>query len=201
AEELQFYEQYKPKGFVRAKSRFTDEIWRKVFHPDQDRYVSAIYGAIWQGAALVQAFPFKAYEKEFGLKRKEKRQVETDQLLFSKVFYYTSQVLRGAARRVPAAGAAGRDHARQHRREGHAGAGVRGARQPALGTAGEGDRLRLRQGALLHAAGALPEEDADHQDRPQDRLPLGDGAGAAELPGQAGAGQPGAAIRAGAALE
>jgi tetratricopeptide (TPR) repeat protein len=96
AEELQFYEQYKPKGFVRAKSRFTDEIWRKVFHPDQDRYVSAIYGAIWQGAALVQAFPFKAYEKEFGLKRKEKRQVETDQLLFSKVFYYTSQVLNVA---------------------------------------------------------------------------------------------------------
>ena len=55
ADELQFYEQYKPKGFVRAKARFTDEVWKKVFHPEQDRYVSAIFGAIWQGAALVAA--------------------------------------------------------------------------------------------------------------------------------------------------
>jgi tetratricopeptide (TPR) repeat protein len=93
ADELQFYEQYKPKGFVRAKARFTDEVWKRVFHPEQDRYVSAIFGAIWQGASLVMAFPFKAYEKQFGLKKKEQRQVETDQLLFSRVFFYVAQVL------------------------------------------------------------------------------------------------------------
>ena len=27
ADEMQFYEQYKPKGFVRAKARLTDEMW------------------------------------------------------------------------------------------------------------------------------------------------------------------------------
>ena len=70
-EEQQLYEQYKPKGFVRAKQRITDDIWKKVFHPDQDRYVGAIFGAVWQGAALVRAFPFKQYEKSFGLKRKD----------------------------------------------------------------------------------------------------------------------------------
>jgi hypothetical protein len=62
--------------------------------------VSAIFGAIWQGAALVMSFPFKTYEKQFGLKRKDRRQVETDQLLFSKVFYYVSQVLNVATPEV-----------------------------------------------------------------------------------------------------
>jgi hypothetical protein len=74
---------------VKAKQRVTDESWKKVFHPELDRYVSAILGAIWQGAALVRAQEHKA----FGLKRKDKRPIETDQLLFSKVFYYVSQVL------------------------------------------------------------------------------------------------------------
>lgn len=88
-EEQQFYETYKPKGFVRAKQRITDDMWKKVFHPDEDRYIGAIFGAVWQGAALVRAQQHKA----FGLKRKDKRQIETDQLLFSKVFYYVSQVI------------------------------------------------------------------------------------------------------------
>jgi tetratricopeptide (TPR) repeat protein len=88
-EEQQFFETYKPKGFVRAKQRITDDTWKKLFHPDEDRYVGAILGAVWQAAALVRAQPHKA----FGLKRKDKRAIETDQLLFSKVFYYVSQVI------------------------------------------------------------------------------------------------------------
>src|SRR5262249_55453 len=92
-EELQFYEQYKPKGFVRTNARFTDETWKKVFHPDQDRYVSEIFGAVSEAGALVFAYPFKAYEKSVGLKRKERRQVETDQLSFSRTFFYVAQVL------------------------------------------------------------------------------------------------------------
>ena len=92
-EELQFYEQYKPKGFVRAKARFGEEVWKKVFHPEQDRYVSEIFATIWQGAALLNAAPFKTWEKTLGLKRKDRRQIETDQLLFSRVFFYVTQVL------------------------------------------------------------------------------------------------------------
>jgi tetratricopeptide (TPR) repeat protein len=89
AEEQQFYETYKPKGFVRAKTRISDEMWRRIFHPEEDRYVSAIFGAVWHAAALVNARP----HKDFKLKRKERRQIETDQLLFSKVFYYVAQVI------------------------------------------------------------------------------------------------------------
>jgi golgin subfamily B member 1 len=88
-EEMQFFEQYKPRGFVKAKQRMTEEIWRKVYHPDENRYIGAIFGAIWQGAASLRA----QQHKQYGLRRKDRRQIETDQLLFSKIFYYVAQVL------------------------------------------------------------------------------------------------------------
>ncbi|HTM19059.1 MAG TPA: tetratricopeptide repeat protein [Kofleriaceae bacterium] len=88
-EEMQFFEQYKPRGFVKAKQRMTEDVWKKVYHPDENRYISAILGAIWQGAASLRAQPHKNY----GLKAKDKRAVETDQLLFSRIFFYTAQVL------------------------------------------------------------------------------------------------------------
>ncbi len=90
AEETQFYEQYKQKGFVRAKARLTDEMWAKnVFHEEEDRYVGAIFAAVWQGVALLKS----GEHKQFNLKRKEKRDLQTDQALFSKVFNYVTQVL------------------------------------------------------------------------------------------------------------
>ena len=87
-EELQFYEQYRA-GLVRAKQRITDEIWAKLVHPDEDRYIGAIFGAVWQAVALLKAQP----HKDFGLKRKDKRQLQSDPLMFSKLFYYVTQVL------------------------------------------------------------------------------------------------------------
>jgi tetratricopeptide (TPR) repeat protein len=90
AEETQFFEQYRQKGFVRAKARLTDEMWAKnVFHQEEDRYVGAVFAAVWQGVALLKS----GEHKQFGLKRKEKRDLQTDQALFSKVFNYVTQVL------------------------------------------------------------------------------------------------------------
>ncbi len=88
-EEMQFYEQYKPRGFQKAKQRMTEDVWKRVYHPDENRYIGAILGAIWQGAASIRAQPHKS----FGLKRKDARAIQTDQLLFSKIFFYTAQVL------------------------------------------------------------------------------------------------------------
>ncbi|MCG8418317.1 MAG: tetratricopeptide repeat protein [Proteobacteria bacterium] len=88
-EEMQFYEQYKPRGFVKAKHPMNAETWRNIYHPDENRFISGIFGAIWQGAAGVHAHPHKA----FGLRRKDRRDVANDQLLFSKIFYYVAQVL------------------------------------------------------------------------------------------------------------
>lgn len=90
ADEMQFYEQYKQKGFVRAKARLTDEMWAKnLFHPEEDRFIGAIFAAVWQAVALLKS----GEHKQFGLKRKDKRDLSTDQAVFSKVFNYVTQVL------------------------------------------------------------------------------------------------------------
>ena len=88
-EELQFCEQYKPRGLVKAKHRMTPESWAKLAHPDENRYISAIFGACWQGVAAMKAFP----HKDFGVKREERRQLQGDALMFSKLFLYLAQVL------------------------------------------------------------------------------------------------------------
>ncbi|MCC6747689.1 MAG: tetratricopeptide repeat protein [Deltaproteobacteria bacterium] len=89
-EEQQFFEQYRQRGFVRAKARMTDEIWQRyAFHPDEDRYIGAIFATIAPVVASMSAKPHKAFQ----LKRKDKRDLATDQLLFSKVFNYVTSVL------------------------------------------------------------------------------------------------------------
>jgi hypothetical protein len=90
AEETQFYEQYKPKVFTRARARLTEDLWQKnIYHPDEDRYISHVFAAVSQAVAAAKARD----HKDWGLKRKDKRDVATDQLLFSKVFNYVNQVL------------------------------------------------------------------------------------------------------------
>lgn len=88
-DELQFYEQYKPRGLVKAKNVMSADTWAKLIHPDENRFISAIFGACWQGVAAMKAFP----HKDFGVKRKERRQLQGDPLMFSKLFYYVAQVL------------------------------------------------------------------------------------------------------------
>jgi tetratricopeptide (TPR) repeat protein len=88
-EEQQFFEQYRPKGFVRAKARLTEELWKNIYHPDEDRFISHIFATVSQAVAGARA----KEHKDWGLKRKDRRDVATDQLLFSKVFNYVNQVL------------------------------------------------------------------------------------------------------------
>ncbi|HEX3476271.1 MAG TPA: tetratricopeptide repeat protein, partial [Kofleriaceae bacterium] len=88
-EELQFYEQYKPRGLVKAKNVMSPDTWGRLIHPDENRYISAIFGACWEGVAAMKAFP----HKDFGVKRKDRRQLQGDPLMFSKLFYYVAQVL------------------------------------------------------------------------------------------------------------
>jgi golgin subfamily B member 1 len=88
-DELQFYEQYKPRGLVKAKNVMSPDTWSKLTHPDENRYISAIFGASWQGVAAMKAFP----HKDFGVKRRDRRQLPGDPLMFSKLFYYVAQVL------------------------------------------------------------------------------------------------------------
>ncbi len=89
ADELQFCEQYKPRGLVKAKNVMSTDSWAKLAHPDENRYISAIFAACWQGVAAMKAFP----HKDFNIKREERRQLHGDQLMFSKLFLYLAQVL------------------------------------------------------------------------------------------------------------
>ena len=88
-DELQFCEQYKPRGMVKAKSALTADSWTRLAHADENRYISAIFSACWQGVAAMKAFP----HKDFGIKREERRQLAGDSLLFSKLFLYLAQAL------------------------------------------------------------------------------------------------------------
>jgi tetratricopeptide (TPR) repeat protein len=94
-EEQQFFEQYRQRGFVRAKARMNDDMWRRdVFHADADIYVGTIFAGMERVVSAARAKP----HKRFGLKRKDRRDPATDTLLFSKVFNYVTSVLN-----VPAA--------------------------------------------------------------------------------------------------
>ena len=75
---------------MRAKSRLTDEMWAKyVYHPEEDRFIGAIFAAAYMAVGMMKS----AEHKQYGLKRKEKRDLASDQALFSKVFTYVIQVL------------------------------------------------------------------------------------------------------------
>ncbi len=90
AEEQQFFEQYKSKGLVRAKAKLTDEMWAKyLYHPDEDRFVGNIYAAVYMAVGMMKS----GEHKQYNLKRKERRDLATDQAMFSKVFTYVMQVL------------------------------------------------------------------------------------------------------------
>ncbi len=88
-DEHAFFEQYKPRGLVKPKRAMTTDSWSKLAHPDENRYISAILGAIWQGVAAMNAFP----HKDFGVKREDRRQLATDQLMFSKLLVHVAKTL------------------------------------------------------------------------------------------------------------
>jgi hypothetical protein len=90
ADERALYEQHHSRDFVRAQARMYDELWRRHFSlPQQDRLVGQILAI---GAPVIGPLTARPH-KMFGLKRKERRDLATDQLLFSKVFCYVTNVL------------------------------------------------------------------------------------------------------------
>jgi tetratricopeptide (TPR) repeat protein len=90
AQEMRLFEEYRQKGLVRAKQRMGEELWTgKVFHPNENRLISAIFGVIAPAVAAANARTFK----QSGLKRKDRRDLATDQLMFTRLFNYVLQVL------------------------------------------------------------------------------------------------------------
>jgi golgin subfamily B member 1 len=87
--ELAYYEHHKPRGLVRATTALSPDSWAKLTHADENRDVSAMLGACWEAVAAMHAHP----HKNFGLKREDRRQLEGDPLLFSKLCLYVAKTL------------------------------------------------------------------------------------------------------------
>ena len=89
ADEQQFFEQYK-KGLPKARNKLTDEMWNKyIYHKDEDRFIGAIFATVYTAVGTLRA----AEHKQYNLKRKEKRDLSSDQTMFGRVFTYVMQVL------------------------------------------------------------------------------------------------------------
>jgi tetratricopeptide (TPR) repeat protein len=91
-DDLHFYEQYEPRGMAKPRSATSAESWAKLAHADENRQISRIFAACWQGVAAMQAFPHKA----FGLEQELQRQLQGDSLMFSKLFLHAAQTLNVA---------------------------------------------------------------------------------------------------------
>ncbi len=93
ADEHALYQQYRPGGVIRARARLTEEVWLKqIYHPDEDRTLSQILATLSPAVATARAQTLK----DLGLKRKQRRDVATDQSMPGKVLAYAGAVF-GAA--------------------------------------------------------------------------------------------------------
>jgi hypothetical protein len=88
-DEQRFHAQYKPQAVVKAKSKLSADSWAKLVHRDADGAISSALAAGWRAAAATKAVP----HKKLGVKRKDRRDLERDPLMLSKLLYYVVQTL------------------------------------------------------------------------------------------------------------
>jgi tetratricopeptide (TPR) repeat protein len=90
ADERALYSQYRPPMPLRAQSRLTEELWaRSLYHPEQDRLLSQILATVSPAVTILRAKP----HKEWGLKRKQRRDLAVDPTTFCKALVYVSGIL------------------------------------------------------------------------------------------------------------
>jgi len=89
-DETVLYQQYRPRGVIRAHGRLTEELWQRLlYHPDEDRGVSQMLATLSPAIAVARA----KLPKDLGLKRKHQHNVLTDQTVVCKALAYGCQVL------------------------------------------------------------------------------------------------------------
>jgi tetratricopeptide (TPR) repeat protein len=91
-DETTLYQQYRPRGVIRAHGRLTEELWQRlVYHPDEDRGISQMLATLSPAIASARA----KLPKDLGLKRKHQRNVLTDPTVVCKALAYGGQVFGG----------------------------------------------------------------------------------------------------------
>ena len=84
-----FYETHRPRELRAAKHPFNDEVWLRVVHPDEDRFIDAIFihlGPIVAAGAAQQ-------HQVVGLRRKERVDLTLDQRVPTRVLRYVAETL------------------------------------------------------------------------------------------------------------
>jgi golgin subfamily B member 1 len=88
-----FYDTHRPQTFRAAKRPFNEEVWLRVAHPDEDRFIDAIFMLLGQFVAAGAAQQHQA----LGLRRKERVDVMTDQRVPTRILRYVAETLELAA--------------------------------------------------------------------------------------------------------
>jgi tetratricopeptide (TPR) repeat protein len=88
-DETTLYQQYRPRGVIRAHGRLTEDLWQRLlYHPDEDRGITQMLAALSPTIASARA----KLPKDLGLKRKHQRNVLTDSTVVCKALAYGCQV-------------------------------------------------------------------------------------------------------------
>ena len=89
ADLIEFHEHHRPRELRAAKRSFTDEIWAKVVHPDEDRFVAAVFMLLGHFVAATAAQQHQAV----GLRRKERVDVGRDERTPLPTLRYVAETL------------------------------------------------------------------------------------------------------------
>jgi len=88
--EVQFYEQYRPKGALSVPGSVDPEAWpADLYHPDEDRALARLCGAL--APAVVRATAQS--QKSFGLRKKDQQDPRTSPLALAKALRQASAAL------------------------------------------------------------------------------------------------------------
>ena len=88
-DEATLYTQYRPRGVIRAHGRLNEELWQRLlYHADEDRLLSQLLATLSPAVSVARA----KLSKDLGLKRRQQKNVLTDQAVVCKAFAYGIQV-------------------------------------------------------------------------------------------------------------
>ncbi|MGD8860164.1 MAG: tetratricopeptide repeat protein, partial [Myxococcales bacterium] len=90
-EQKQFFQQYKPEGPIRPKSRLTNEQWvKEIFHPDEDFVVGKLFEAVTPAVLRLKEQPDKTWQ----LRKKDLiPDVMNTTVAFARTFGFATQLL------------------------------------------------------------------------------------------------------------
>jgi tetratricopeptide (TPR) repeat protein len=89
AEEAQLHQLHEPADFPATRAVMSEDVWRHIYHPEENRFISAVFSVMWKVVALARA----RRHSELGLDRKDVVDVSKDPSLLAQVIVYASRTL------------------------------------------------------------------------------------------------------------